>query len=310
MKISAIVCGHNQGAYTRQSLESVLTQSLPPHEIIFIDNASQDDTASVVRSFGDKVDYIRSENHGPSSARNQGLKRASGEFVHFLDADDWLKPGFFAACREAIDLTPNADVIVGGQLSQTPSGNHTSPKPAPTGLENANRYLFSNSPWGIHAALVRRSAALAVGGFSEEMWQCEDWDFWLRLARNHGRFITIPGEYAVYRQVSGSNSSSYIKVINAAKKTLAQNLRRNEHPSQYRAEARRCLHTFRKALWHSRAAPTLRAHLQSHRLLEALRFAFSVFRVDPPTWLYSARMLLNSKRLIMAAGKGSPKSAP
>ena len=86
--ISCIVPVYNGERYLRQALDSILTQTYRPLEIIVADDGSTDGTAAVVTRYGDQIHYIRQDNSGAPAVRNLGLRVAHGEFVAFLDADD------------------------------------------------------------------------------------------------------------------------------------------------------------------------------------------------------------------------------
>jgi glycosyltransferase involved in cell wall biosynthesis len=89
--VSVIMPAFNVEAYLRCAVNSVLNQTYQPHEILFIDDGSTDDTARVAQEFGDCIRYIYQKNAGVSAARNRGIQEVSGDFIAFLDADDeWL----------------------------------------------------------------------------------------------------------------------------------------------------------------------------------------------------------------------------
>lgn len=89
-KISVIMPAYNSGDYIGKAIESVLTQTLDDFELIIINDGSLDNTSQVIGSFDDeRIILINQENQGPGAARNNALKIACGEYVMFLDADDW-----------------------------------------------------------------------------------------------------------------------------------------------------------------------------------------------------------------------------
>ncbi len=89
--VSAVIPAYNAAKYVERAIESVLAQTRKADEIIVVDDGSTDNTADVVRQFGDKVKFIRQENAGASVARNTGIEAATSEWISFLDADDeWL----------------------------------------------------------------------------------------------------------------------------------------------------------------------------------------------------------------------------
>ncbi len=88
MTISVIIPNYNRESLIGETIANLLAQSLPPHEIIVVDDGSTDKSVEVIRSFGDRVKLIQQPNQGPGTARNAGLKVASGEFIQFQDSDD------------------------------------------------------------------------------------------------------------------------------------------------------------------------------------------------------------------------------
>jgi glycosyltransferase involved in cell wall biosynthesis len=99
--ISVITPCYNGAMYLRQTIESVLTQTYPPLEMIVVDDGSTDDSAAIAESFGPPVRVIRQRNAGTAAARDAGLALAQGEYIHFLDGDDLLQPDSFAAAPDA-----------------------------------------------------------------------------------------------------------------------------------------------------------------------------------------------------------------
>src|SRR5512141_2349358 len=92
-RFSVIIPAFNAATTLARAIDSVCAQSWPVHEIIVVDDGSTDDTADVARRFGDAVRLIRQRNSGVSVARNAGAAAATGDWLAFLDADDWYSPG-------------------------------------------------------------------------------------------------------------------------------------------------------------------------------------------------------------------------
>src|SRR5262249_59293001 len=90
--ISVVIPCYNGARFLRETLASVLAQTLPPLEVLVIDDGSTDDSGAVAESFGPPVRVIRQPNQGESVARNRGIEEAKGEWVGFLDADDLWNP--------------------------------------------------------------------------------------------------------------------------------------------------------------------------------------------------------------------------
>ena len=88
--VSIVITTYNYGQYLKEAINSALEQTLPPCEIIVADDGSTDNTAEIVAEYGDKVRYIRYEHKGICQLRNALLDEAKGEWLLFLDADDYL----------------------------------------------------------------------------------------------------------------------------------------------------------------------------------------------------------------------------
>lgn len=96
MRTSVVIPTYNASGRLRKTIESVLAQTLPPHEVIIVDDGSTDDTNQVCATFGDTITYIAVANGGQQRARNLGSERASGDWIAFLDHDDLWHPEYLS----------------------------------------------------------------------------------------------------------------------------------------------------------------------------------------------------------------------
>ncbi|MDY4663124.1 MAG: glycosyltransferase [Alloprevotella sp.] len=125
-KYSIIIPLYNKGSRVRRSIDSVLNQGYWDMEIIVVDDGSTDNSAEYVKAYDDsRIRYIFKENGGVSSARNTGIRAASGEWLLLLDADDELLPGSIAVYEEMARKYPHATVLV-QQMSWTNQSNGNS----------------------------------------------------------------------------------------------------------------------------------------------------------------------------------------
>ena len=93
MKISIILPAYNEGKYIKKAVDSVLNQTFDDFELIIVNDGSGDDTLSIINGFEDeRIRIINQSNQGPGASRNNALKIACGEYVMFLDGDDWYCP--------------------------------------------------------------------------------------------------------------------------------------------------------------------------------------------------------------------------
>lgn len=127
VKLSVIIPAYNSESYLSDTLESLISQTFKNFEVVVVNDGSTDGTQTVIDNYCEKYDFIKSvfqKNGGVSSARNNGLSKASGEYVVFLDADDWYTPSSLGAFYEKAQET-GADIVM-GRLQ-----NFTDKKPGP-----------------------------------------------------------------------------------------------------------------------------------------------------------------------------------
>lgn len=120
--ISIIIPAFNAESNIQKAINSVLQQTHKNVEILVIDDGSTDNTSEIVKSFGEEVSYFYQSNRGVAAARNKAIDMAKGEYVTFLDADDYWLPEFIESLL-AIDAARNADFIVGNRFLENLEGN-------------------------------------------------------------------------------------------------------------------------------------------------------------------------------------------
>jgi glycosyltransferase involved in cell wall biosynthesis len=198
-RISVIMPCFNAAQFVDEAVSSVLRQTHPHVELIVIDDGSTDGSKEILRRRCDRLTLIEQPNQGPYSARNLGLQRASGEYVAFLDADDWWREDCLAKLHAALSTTDAAIAYCGWQNVGAP--NRSNEPYVPPDYEEGSKleaFLRAASPWPIHAALVRRTELLAAGGFDESLQSCMDYDLWLRLGGTRP-IVRVPEVLAFYR---------------------------------------------------------------------------------------------------------------
>lgn len=120
---SVIVPAYNSAAYIKKCIESVICQTYKNLELVLVDDGSSDNTLQLCRSYADadsRIKVIHKENGGHTSARNEGLKNAAGEYIVFLDSDDWLDPMTLELCRAEIKKnSPDAVIFRAKNSTET-----------------------------------------------------------------------------------------------------------------------------------------------------------------------------------------------
>ena len=185
--VTIIVPCYNGAAYVRETLLSVIGQTISNWECIVIDDGSTDNSAEEIKSIeDDRIKYIYQPNKGLSEARNTGLKHARGEFVQLLDADDTLFPTKLEKQLAFLSHHPEYDLVAGGFVRIDEQGNHLFTSQLPEGEIELRDILLENR-WMVATPLFRRNISERVGLFEPGLRAAEDWDYWCRIALTGGR---------------------------------------------------------------------------------------------------------------------------
>ena len=225
---SVIIPVYRGEAYLAETIQSVLRQTLPPLEILVIDDGSPDRSAEIARSFGFRVRVKRRQNCGVSATRNFGATVARGTWLAFLDQDDLWQPGFLAGHAEQIRRAYAADLCYSGRrhlVEQKQAGAFrlTEPVAVPT-PDRLSQVLTQRAPFTPSAATIRRSSFLAAGGFNGRHNSVEDWDLWLRLLRSGARFVHCPEPLLHYRIHAAANTNNPLPVLEKTLGVVRQNI--------------------------------------------------------------------------------------
>jgi glycosyltransferase involved in cell wall biosynthesis len=206
---------YNRAHTLEAAVDSVLAQATPPARVVLVDDGSSDATADLLlaleRRHATVCAVTLPRNAGASAARNAGLALARAPWVAFLDSDDvWTAGAADALLHAAADV----DVVVGHFRRAWPDGAIDPPE-CGWSAGDVRDALALGGAIGPSWSIVRRSAAMAVGGFDPSFHNCNDWDFFVRLVANGARFVRIPATIALYRVVE-SNRLSRSDAIGAA----------------------------------------------------------------------------------------------
>jgi len=237
MKISVVIPAYNCASFIGEAIESVLKQTISVHEIIVIDDGSEDDTGAIVRKKYSQVRILNQKNSGPSTARNRGIAEASGDWIAFLDADDIWLPNKIEEQILALKRHPQLKLIASDMAEIDIHGNITIPsmqewhdqkkffsnlrgRPIPRA---AARLIEKNFiPTG--TVLVERKVLSEKGGFNDSLRYGEDLEIWVRIATDHP--ISCLPTVHMLRRRHGSNATSF--TMNMAKDLVkvAESVRR------------------------------------------------------------------------------------
>jgi GT2 family glycosyltransferase len=186
IKITVIIPVFNRAHTIKRAIDSVLSQSHMPEEIIVVDDGSTDNTKKILEGYGDKIICIHlSRNSGPSRARNEGIKHARSNWIAFLDSDDcWGKNKLgnqlaYLGRYPFYQIIQSEEIWMRKGVRVNPRRHHT--KPVGWIWEpSLERCLVS--PSGV---LVKKALLGRFGNFDESMPVSEDYDLWLKISRHH-----------------------------------------------------------------------------------------------------------------------------
>ena len=160
-KVTVLVAVYNAEAWLPRCLDSLLAQTLPDIQIVCIDDASTDHSLQLLQQYAERDARIEvivlGENHGQAFARNQGLKKAKGEYVCFLDADDWLSPDALASAVAVFESHSETDSVLFQVDIVNPDGIERLPLPEFEVLTGHEAFLKSID-WQLHGIYMVRTA--------------------------------------------------------------------------------------------------------------------------------------------------------
>ncbi|MDY6906011.1 MAG: glycosyltransferase [Thermodesulfobacteriota bacterium] len=205
--VSVVIPTFNRGHMVADAVASVLAQDYPHLELIVVDDGSTDDTSAVLAPCQDSITLLTQANAGVSAARNRGVRHARGEYVAFLDSDDWWQPGkitaqvsFFRSHPQAL-VCQTEEIWIRNGRRVNPGKRHK--KPAGLIFEpSLELCLVSPS-----AVMLKRDFFIEMGGFDESLPACEDYDLWLRISCRHPIDL-IPDPFVVKRGGHGDQLSA------------------------------------------------------------------------------------------------------
>lgn len=232
MKISVVIPTFNRAHTLERCLDSVLKQTLLPLEVIVVDDGSTDETESLLKKYGEKIVYLKTENRGVSAARNHAVKNSHGDWIALLDSDDeWLEKRLEEQAN-LLKIFPNLNLVHGEEI-WIRNGKRVNQKKI---HKKSGGYIYQNclplcciSP---SASLIRKKTYEELGGFDEDYPVCEDYDFWLKLTSKYEvGFVEVPiiKKYGGHEdQLSRKYFAMDLWRVRAMRRMLASDLQKDD----------------------------------------------------------------------------------
>lgn len=204
--VSVIMPVYNGAEYIVRAVESVFRQRVPL-ELIVIDDGSSDGTEEILKAYQERVDffYLRNKkNAGAAASRNRGVRAARGEYVAFLDADDWWADGKLEHQLKVLGDTGAVMCSTGREL-MNPDGTSTG-KYIPVKERISYRELLKHNSINCSSVIIKRETALEFPMEHDD--SHEDYLTWLKVLRKFGFAAGINQPYLKYRLSKGSKSGN------------------------------------------------------------------------------------------------------
>jgi glycosyltransferase involved in cell wall biosynthesis len=211
-KVSIVMAAYNPGHFIEPAIESLLNQTYDNIEVIVINDGSTDNTAELVKPYlsDPRMRYYEQDNAGQTVAKNNGIKRATGELVGFLDADDFFALNKLELQVPIFDTDPKIGVVYSNAASVNAHGQLTAVRSNGwtcfSGKVTEQLFLRNFMPFS--SAVVRKEALDRLGAFDEKIAMGIDWELWLRLSTEYD-FYHIDESLLYYRIWEGQMSHKW-----------------------------------------------------------------------------------------------------
>lgn len=216
IRYSVVIPAYNAQKYILNALEAVKNQTYKNYEVLITNNGSTDKTLDLVTTYirenpQIKIKVFTQENRGISGSRNTGIYAASGDYICFLDADDWWNSNKLYEINKVLEKNEKIDVIYHNQLMRTST---SSKKIVCRKLKRPvyEDLLFNGNTLLTSATVVRAAVVKEIGGFRMELVSGEeDYDLWLRLAKKGCEFYWVNKTLGEYRCYGDNFSANFVK---------------------------------------------------------------------------------------------------
>lgn len=202
MRISVVTSSYNQGKFIEQTIRSVIEQKFPDYEHIIVDGGSTDHTGAILNKYKKVIQSYRHKGEGQVQSINWGLRRAKGDVVGYINADDYYLPGAFNRIGEAFSRNTKVRWLTADYVIVNDHGKSTHKGVGPY------KYLFRKAPSFVSLLSLNyiaqpstfwaKSAMARVGYFDSSLQYAFDYDYWLRMMRRYPLYV-LPDKLSAFR---------------------------------------------------------------------------------------------------------------
>jgi glycosyltransferase involved in cell wall biosynthesis len=214
--VSIVIPTYNRAGHIGQAIQSVLAQTFEDFEVLIVDDASTDNSEEIILGFNDgRILYLRRNNNGgAAAARNTGIQAARGEFIAFLDSDDEWAPDKLEKQLAKFNSAERSTALVYSDAVFSDVRTGTVLKNRIPKYEGYVHELLLQNDFigGCSSTMVRTDAVRCVGGFDVGLPSRQDWDLWIRMARQYS-IGYVPTPLLICNLGSGDRISGSLKKI-------------------------------------------------------------------------------------------------
>ena len=234
VRFSIVIPTYNAGQFIAKAIRSVLDQGIDDIEILVVDNGSADNTVKVIHGFNDpRITIYDIDNRGViAKSRNKGMAQAVGDWICFLDADDYWESGKLDAVAA---LPDDADMFCHGEYWRVGDAVVKHKTYGPATRSDFDSLLFTGNCFSTSATAVRRRLVEQTDGFCEAPVSigAEDYHFWLTLARQNPKCVfddRMLGNYLIH---PGGQSKVYLRQLKAELWVVGDHFKRIDRPNLF-----------------------------------------------------------------------------
>lgn len=236
--VSVVITCYNHGKYLAEAIESVLSQTYKSVEIVVVDDGSIDNTKEVAKRYPG-VKYVYQKNQGLSAARNTGIDHSSGEYIVFLDADDWFLPGALKTNVEYLKRDPGIAFVSGSYEMVYIHNPYTGLVENPNAQYEERHVRKAEKIWVkedhyknflrgnyvvMHAAVLYRRWVFDEFRYDTQLKACEDYNLYLGISRKYP-VLDHSTPIAAYRFHASNMSYNSRLMLNASLSVLERQLK-------------------------------------------------------------------------------------
>jgi glycosyltransferase involved in cell wall biosynthesis len=230
VRFSIFMPVYNREQYVRQAIDSVLSQTFKDYELFAIDDGSTDRSPEILESYGDKIRFLRQTNQGPEAARNNAAMIARGEYIVFLDSDDFFFPFALETFDQVIRHFDGPPLVLGAyDFSQDES---RVPAAKPVEVFKYENFGLKTRRVGTSCIIIRKSVYDKVGGqrrdSTAKSWDADDTHLLLKVS-SCGPCIVINRPATTFYRIHGENSIKNLSAVVDGLLRVAGAQRRGEY---------------------------------------------------------------------------------